>query len=476
MNPKKPSYTPTPEVPAELMPRLAAIVEVLAGMKTVSEAARTLGLSRNHFQSLLHRGLLAMVQTITAKPGGRPAKPDSVVSLEKQLRQLKRENARLQKQADSTERLLEVAGGLLKGRIRPMRGKRRPRKTTGMSGEPPDDSEPDGWRQRVLDGVGEMRRLGVSTPLSAALAGVDVATLRRWRARVRQGLPLAAERHVRRAPIARAAAGQASELVRRLHGLVGVESLRHSISGLTRRAAAALKSATLSAMERERKSALIRVRITQPGALRGFDAMHFISLDGPLYALIGGDAAVPYRTSFATATRCDAGFIARTLTADFERHGAPLVLRFDRARGHDATVVHEVLDTYQVLPLHGPPHYPCFYGQLERQNREHRAWLAPLPPQSRASLEPCLHDMLECVNALWRRRTLAWRTASEVWHARPTLAVDRAAFREEVQDRAQRIAHRLKRQTHPVDLAERLAIQQTLERMGYLRQELGGWC
>ena len=84
--------------------------------------------------------------------------------------------------------------------------------------------------------------------------------------------------------------------------------------------------------------------------------------------------------------------------------------------------------------------------------------------------------MLVCVNALWRRRALNWQTASEAWNARPTLAVDRDAFREEVQDRAQCIAHRLKRNTQPADLAERLAIQQTLERMGYLRQELGGWC
>jgi hypothetical protein len=345
-----------------------------------------------------------------------------------------------------------------------------------VSGEPPEDSEPEGWRRRVLEGVSEMRRLGVSTPRAAALAGVDVATLRRWRARERQCWPLAAARQVRGAPTALAAALRAIELVRRLHGLLGVESLRHSIAGLTRRAAAELKRATVSAMERERKSALLRVTLAQPGVLRGVDAMHIETGDGPLYSLIAGDAAVPYRTSCAAATRCDAGFIARTLTADFERHGAPLVLRFDRARAHNAPVVREVLDAFKVLPLHGPPHYPCFYGQLERQNREHRAWLARLPPLSRASLEPCLREMLECVNALWRRRTLAWRTAAEVWHERPTLIVDRDVFHEEVRDRARRIAHRLKRNAQTVELAERLAIQQTLERMGYLRQELGGWC
>jgi hypothetical protein len=473
MTTRKASYTPIPEVPAELMPRLAAIVEVLAGMKTVSEAARSLGLSRNHFQSILHRALLAMVQSITVKAGGRPAKPQSIAALEKELRRLQRENARLQGQVHSTERLLAVAGGLLKGRIRPTARARRARKTTGVSGEPPEDSEPERWRERALEAASEMRRLGCSMRLAATIAGVDVATLRRWRTRVRQRRALIAHRC---APIACAAAARVIELVRALHGLIGVESLRHSVAGLTRHTVAHLKSRTLSAMERERKSALIRLSISQPGVLRGFDAMHLTSLDGPLKSLIGGDAAVPFRTSCVTAKRCDAGFLARALAADFERHGAPLVLRFDRARAHDASAVQEVLDAYQVMPLHGPPHYPCFYGQLERQNREHRAWLSTLRPQSRAALEPCLAEMLVCVNQLWRRRSLNWQTAGEAWNARPKLNVDRHAFREEVLERAQCIAHRLKRHPQPVDLAERLALQQTLERMGYLRHELGGWC
>lgn len=476
MTTRKASYTPIPQVPTELMPRLAAIVEVLVGMKTVSEAARTLGLSRNHFQSILHRALFAMVQSITVKAGGRPAKPDSVATLERELRHLKRENARLQGQVHSTERLLEVAGGLLKGRIRPVRRERRARKTPGASGEQREDSESEAWRERVLSAVSEMRALGVSSRLAAKLAGVDVATLRRWRARARAAVPLSRHRCARGTLIAPAVAAQGAELVRRLHGLIGVESLRHSIAHLTRSAAAWLKAQTLSAMERERRASLIHLSLTQPGVLRGFDAMHFAAADGPLFALIGADGAVPYRTSLMTGRHYDAQLVARALARDLDENGAPLVLRLDRARCHEAPAVRAVLHAYRVIPLHGPPRYPCFYGQLERQNREHRAWVTMLAPQSRATLEPCLHEMLECVNTLWRRRSLNWQTATEAWNARPSLNVDRHAFREEVQDRAQRIAHRLKRVAHPVDLAERLAIQRTLERMGYLRQVLGGWC
>jgi hypothetical protein len=51
------SYTPAPRVPSELLPRYKVMLEVLSGELTVSEGARRLGLSRNHFQTLMHRGL-----------------------------------------------------------------------------------------------------------------------------------------------------------------------------------------------------------------------------------------------------------------------------------------------------------------------------------------------------------------------------------------------------------------------------------
>lgn len=469
MSTRKSSYTPLPKVPEEVLPRLAAIVEVLAGLKSVSEAARSLGLSRNHFQTILHRAVLTLAESITPKSGGRPARPIPIATLSKQL---KRENARLHKRVAATEQLLEVAGGLLKGRIRPSRRQRRTPKTSAARSEGSDDSDPATSRQRTLEAVMQMRTLGLTQRLASAIAGIDPSTLRRWCACASSPAPTRRKRR----RIEPGAAAQAEGLVRCLHGLIGADALRHSVDGLSRRAAACIKARTLCLMERERKQALRRVHVTQPGIVRSLDAMHLISLEGPLHALIAADAAVPYRTSVTTGLRYDAPLVRCAVQSDLERHGAPLVLRMDRARAHDAPEVREVLDAYGVLVLHGPPHYPCFYGQLERQNREHRAWLGSLCNLSRAALEPCLQEMLDSVNALWRRRTLHWKTAAELWNARPRFNIDRIAFREEVHDRAIRIARSLRGQGQPADLAERLAIERTLERMGYLRQEVGGWC
>ena len=270
---------------------------------------------------------------------------------------------------------------------------------------------------------------------------------------------------------------QANALVRTLKGQVGAEALRRSVPGLSRRQAAWVKAETLTAMERERKRTLSRIRITTPDVVRGFDGMYLKAAgDAVVHALFSADAAVPYRTSVTVGRRYDEALVERALSSDISLNGAPLVYRMDRARCHDAPAIRELLAAHQILVLHGPPRCPRFYGQLERQNREHRAWddeLTRLPPED---IEVRLEQMLEAVNKLWRRRTLAWRTAHELWSERKPLCVDRRVLREEVSERAARIARQLQRRGNPADMAERLAIEQALESRGYLRREIGGWC
>ena len=132
-NPKK-RYTPAPQVPAEMTARLAMILEVLAGQRTVSEAARELGMSRNHFQTILHRGLAGLIEAITPKAPGRPPKPSELLALQEELERLKRENSRLQDRVGTTDRLLQAASGLLQGRTRPAR-QRHKRRTVSRGDE-----------------------------------------------------------------------------------------------------------------------------------------------------------------------------------------------------------------------------------------------------------------------------------------------------------------------------------------------------
>ena len=193
--------------------------------------------------------------------------------------------------------------------------------------------------------------------------------------------------------------------------------------------------------------------------------------------MISADTAVPYRTTALLAPRYDSRAVATAIEKDFTLYGAPLVWRADRAKAHQTSEVQEVLDHFRVLPLHGPPHYPQFYGSHERQNREHRAWLAPLGP----FLDPPVltrrcGSMLYALNTLWRRRSLRWLTAAEAWAARPTLDIDRDQLRLEIHDRVASLARHLDARASSADMAPRLAIEQALTLRGLLGRSFDRRC
>lgn len=469
--PKKPTYTPRPEVPAELADRYQVVLEVLSGALTVSEGARRLGLSRNHFQTLMHQGLQGLMDGLTPKPPGKTPRSATERKLLEENEALRRENDRLSDRTDGIERMLGVASELLKsGRRLTTRGSGRTRRKGGKK----SDEEPP---QRLLSLAKKARAMGLTSQIVAALVGLSAATLRRWDQRqVRQETLVRRRGPASAVPLDRALELEVSGHVRRLKGLAGADALRHMVPGVSRRQAAAIKKSTLTAMENERIAALSRVTVTRPGVVRGFDAMHLQTTNGVRYVLGAGDASVPYRTSATSVPTYDGPAVVATLEQDFMRHGAPLVLRLDRAKQHQVPDLLALARAHGVLLLHGPPHCPRFYGQLERQNREHRAWLDALGLVDPASLPACCAEMLGALNGLWRRPTLGFRTAEEVWLERPPLELDRTALRDEVLERTERIQRSMRVPGAVGDLAWRLAIEQTLTSKGLLRREAGGWC
>jgi hypothetical protein len=129
-----------------------------------------------------------------------------------------------------------------------------------------------------------------------------------------------------------------------------------------------------------------------------------------------------------------------------------------------------------VLVLQGPPCHPQYYGQHERQNRDHQAWLDGVPHDDDAELEEAMQRMLRALNGAWRRAALQWRTPAEVWLAREPTNVDRKTLREEVLDRTRRLREKLQGGSDAEELARRLAIEQALEDRGLVQRIPGGWC
>ena len=260
----------------------------------MAEAARLLGMSRKQCHLLANRGLVAFIEATDPKPAGRPAKPESVRKLEQEVEQLRRDNQRLQEQAQTAERVLEAAAGMLKTRAA---GRQGAKKAPPASVTPKTEEDPDGTARRLEHALA-MKAAGATVKLCAALAGVSPATLRRWRARSRLGEPprlsTGAPRRVAPPP---EAASRVAGLVRDFHGCIGADSLRRRVAGVSRREAARIKAETCTDLERERRRACAQVVVEYPGIVRSFDAMHVKMSNDVRYLLIGADAAVPFRTS-----------------------------------------------------------------------------------------------------------------------------------------------------------------------------------
>jgi hypothetical protein len=450
---RPPAYTPAPELPTdpELRQRFAEIVAVLAQTQTVTAAASSLGLSRNRFQTILHRVIAAMIEEMTPKPAGRPAKPERELALEKENQELRAELADLKDRSAMLERLMSVVGGIASGKTPLPRS--RAKKTK------PEDPEP----APIQTKVSAMRDAGVPTKLCAKLLGVSPATVRRHRR------PKITTQRKPRA-FDETACKQVRSVVRATHGVVGATNLGR-MSGLPRRICSKLKRRELAEMEWERKQRCAKVVLAAPRIVRGFDAMHVQAGDVRAYWLVAADAAVPYRTSITTTLDYDAASVIAALRRDFEEHGPPLVVRLDRIACQRTPEVEQLFADYDVLALHGPPRYPRYYGQLERQNREHRDWYNLLVAGTASELARAAEDMRTALNALWPRPSLNGWTAEQAWRAYTPVDVDRSQLRRDVERRTSGL---VTTGFEPLR-ARRIAIETELQERGLLCINQGGW-
>lgn len=467
-------YVPEPQAPAEVQERLSVVLAVLRGELTVTAAAQQLKVSRNHFQSLLHKAQAGLITGLLPGMPGRPPTPAREVELQHKVQVLERENQQLRERVETIDRLMGVAGEILRGQVRPRGRSSGTKKKAESSGGTNEGEDPDGAEAR-LAGARRLRGLGLNGALAAAIVGAGASTVRRWALCEKRGVRRPSPRR-RSKPIDESARAAALAVLRSLHGSIGAEALSHRIPELTRRQAAAVKHDALAQMERERLAQLTRIRVTACGVMRGMDQLHVRCEQERAVLLIASDAHAPYRTAAVPAARYDEETVARLIELDIEHNGAPLVYRMDRASSHRTPRIAALLAEHCVLTLHGPAHYPQYYGQHERQNRDHRAWLRGLVPEGVGELDRMAAVMLDALNREWPRRSLNWSTPHELWSARKPLNVDREALHDEVEQRAAGLRAKLEGVHDEEELAWRLAIEQALINRRYLTRQAGGWC
>jgi len=474
MSEEKHGYIAAPAVPKEAKERYETLLLVLNGELTVTEGAKRLGMSRNRFQTIRHRALAGMLAEASKKKPGRKPRTEQAANQEGELRRLRAENQKLQRENDESVKLLGAASILLQERIG-MRPRYRKHKTPGAAGSEGTGEDPAGTARWKLETARMLTMNLGSSALAATALNAGASTVRRMANRERRGVVLVQRRGPGpKGPPAEAAVASVVALVRESEGLFGADTLRRCVPEMSRRDAAAIKAVTETAMERERKAAAVQILIAAPGVLRGFDSMHMNTQDGVRHFLACTDGCVPFRTSGRLVERYTGPVVADVLDRDFTENGAPLVVRDDRAQQHETADVLRVCEKHGVLVLHGPPRYGQFYGQHERQNREHRGFTNHLGLVAARAVELAIPRMLHVLNAVWKRASLGWKTAQEVWMNRPAITVDRVWLGDHVDAMTERIRIELTARGESVFQARRFAIEAALTQLGLLRRVSGG--
>lgn len=455
-------FTKLPTPTGETKERYETWLEVMAKTLTEVDAAKRLGMSRWNFQNLMGRALQAAADSMEPKRPGPVPKSPREAELEKENAQLRASNARMEENVAMLSRIFQVGSRISQGKS-PV-----PRKKKGGANDP---EEPDPAHDQLLREVDRM-----TTSMAAFVLAVSESTVRRQRQRKKRGV---APPRQGRPPKPSVPMDGLIEMVARIEdtrGTISIAGLHHLFPYVSRRDTAYIKHVTMLAFRRRRREHLQGIDFTQPGVVRGFDAMFVPTAQGLRYLLVASDAAVGFRTTLELVETYDEDTVAAALERDFATHGAPLVLRLDRASCHRTEKIRALCERHGVLMLHGPPHHPRFYGQLERQNRDHRAWLDAVGRLSVDEVRREIFAMEDALNRLVPRRKLAWSTAAEAWEQRPNLDVDRLAFAHDVAARAAALRNTPAPKGATEDRPERLAIEEALTQRGFLSRRTEGWC
>lgn len=90
--------------------RAEVIMKVRCGLMNASQAAKELGVSRKTYYKWERRGLSAFMSGLEDQPSGRPLKPvdEKKAALEKQLAQVRRDNAMLKHKMELKDVLTDL--------------------------------------------------------------------------------------------------------------------------------------------------------------------------------------------------------------------------------------------------------------------------------------------------------------------------------------------------------------------------------
>lgn len=217
------------------------------------------------------------------------------------------------------------------------------------------------------------------------------STLRRWRCRQRQGLPLLqvpGPKKLEPLPVAELHS-QISSLHHGPHRSRATGALYEQYAlAISRRDLAQLVATAREDFNDQKRLSWLQVDWPVPNVVWATDATEIKSASGKLIMIATRELSSrfflePFVNSTANGLR-----VAEHLRSLFQTHQPPLLLKRDNGSIFEAAPVNQVLAEFGVIPLNSPPYYPPYNGGIENGIRELKtAWMKALPQPWPDSLE-----------------------------------------------------------------------------------------
>lgn len=256
---------------------------------------------------------------------------------------------------------------------------------------------------------------------------MPLASVRRWRNRVRLGRPLVGVPGPRKvSPVDLAAIQQAvAGLGHRPHRTFGTPALYRKYQWqISRRSLQAMVNSTRQDLVQQERAELTRLEWLAPNLAWAMDDTHFGYDEHGCgqYLHTMQDLATTYKFEPLAGEVLTGQAIAGHLRATGLRHGFPLFLKEDNGSNQRSIEVRAVMEEFGVLPLPSPPEYPKYNGAEEHGNGEiknrMRERLHPQTVCPSVLLQTCADSSVHDLNHIQRDK-LRGKIACYVYHGRP---------------------------------------------------------
>ena len=238
-------------------------------------------------------------------------------------------------------------------------------------------------------------------------------------------------------------------------------------------------------LEANRREQMRRIEWLMPGVVWAMDFTEYsLGMAGKIYLHNTQDLGSRYKFLPMAGGYPVGEEVAGYLSEQFDRYGAPLVLKRDNEGNMNHRAINDVLAESFVLPLNNPEYYAPYNGAIEESQREVKGSLREklasgsadcgdhVAAYAEAAVNDLNHRIRPCLNG---------KTSCQVFFEsgnRPAFTKrERREIYDSIMERVQRILSAMKQSGQAVrDSAWRIAIESWLRSKGYIKVHINQKC